>query len=366
MSFQARRELLTQVAYRYAEATRSQRRVILDEFVASTGYSRKYAIRILASPVSTNLRIVHRNRSRVYGPEVQEALVTAWMAANCICAKRLVSFLPELLGILDKHGHVVLTEEIRERLLAVSAATADRILRPIRRQGKWRSTTTTKAGRMLKHQVPIRTFADWNEGTPGFTEADLVAHCGTRAEGAFLNTLVLTDVATGWTEFLPLLYRSQDAVVDALGQMQALLPVQLLGLDTDNGSEFINAHLLEFCRAETITFTRGRPRKKNDSYFVEQKNGVIVRQFVGYDRFEGPDTYRQLTELYRAMRTYVSFFQPSMKLRSKRRDGAKVSRTYISARTPFQRTVASSKLSQVTNERLQAIYDAIDPVCLLR
>ncbi|MGI8914976.1 MAG: DDE-type integrase/transposase/recombinase [Chloroflexota bacterium] len=197
-------------------------------------------------------------------------------------------------------------------------------------------------------------------------EIDLVAHCGWSTEGAFLQTLVLTDVATGWTECLPLLYRSQQTVIEALDRARQLLPFPLLALDTDNGKEFINAELLAYCGREQITFTRGRTGKKNDQCFVEQKNGSIVRQLVGYDRFEGEAAYRQLTELYRAVRLYVNFFQPSMKLATKRREGSAVQRTYEAAKTPFRRVAASGVLATATQERLDALAVALDPIQLLR
>lgn len=194
----------------------------------------------------------------------------------------------------------------------------------------------------------------------------MVAHCGPWAEGAFLQTLVLTDVATGWTECLALLHRSQHTVIQALDRARTLLPMPLLGLDTDNGGEFLNSDLLDYCERERITFTRGRVAKKNDQCFVEQKNGAIVRQLVGYDRFEGEHAYRQLAELYRAVRLYVNFFQPSMKLRLKQRDGGKLRRRYDPAKTPYQRLLAAEVLSTPDQMRLTAIAQALDPVQLLR
>ena len=271
---------------------------------------------------------IKRPRAPHYGPEVQQALHLAWMAANNICAKRLIPFLPTLADSLERHGHLHLGEESRTQLLSMSPATADRMLRPQRQQGR-HGISTTKSGTLLKKQIPIRTFQDWNDVTPGFLEADLVAHCGTTLEGSFLYTLTLTDIATGWTELLPLLSRTQDAVIAALKCAQHLLPFPILGIDTDNGSEFINVELLTFCEQEEITFTRGRPKRSNDQCYVEQKNGQIVRQVVGYDRFIGEFSSRQLTELYRALRVYVNCFQPSMKLQMKQRDGEKVHRKGI-------------------------------------
>jgi hypothetical protein len=248
----------------------------------------------------------------------------------------------------------------------MSAATADRILRDHRRGGRRYGVSTTKAGKLLKHQVPLRTFSDWDEVKPGFFEADLVAHCGPTARGAFLYTLVLTDVCTGWTECIALRYKGQQSVVEGLRRTQALLPFPLLGMDTDNGTEFLNRELVAYCGREAITFTRGRAYKKNDQCFVEQKNGAIVRQIVGYDRFEGEAAYQQLAELYRALRLYVNFFQPSVKLRRKERQGAKVQRQYDAARTPFQRLLNARCLSEATAMQLREVCSGIDPVRLLQ
>lgn len=365
MSFLAKRELLAQVAGRYRDATGQQKSHILDEFVAATGYARKYAIHLLTQPELPPVQPLTRPRPRHYGPEVQAALEVAWMAANEICAKRLVPFLPDLVAALERHGHLTLSQETRTQLLQISPATADRLLQARRQEGQPRGISTTKPGALLKRHVPVRTFTDWNDARPGFLEADLVAHCGTRAEGSYLYSLVLTDVATGWTECLPLLHRSQEAVLQALGTARRLLPFPLLGLDTDNGGEFLNQEVVTYCERQQITFTRGRAYKKNDQCYVEQKNGSIVRALVGYDRFAGEQAYRQLAELYRAVRLYVNGFQPSMKLRTKQREGSKVSRTYHDARTPLQRLVASSALPRETQDRLVALFQALDPVRLL-
>jgi hypothetical protein len=363
LSFKSKRELLLQIAPRYREASLALKTVILDEFVAATGYARKYAIRLLSHPVVPKLAI-ERPRPPHYGPEVQQALHLAWTAANHICAKRLIPFLPTLVESLERHGHLHLSEECRMQLLAMSPATADRILRPYRKQER-RGISTTRSGTLLKKQIPVRTFQDWNEVKPGFMEADLVAHCGTSAEGSFLYTLTLTDIATGWTECLPLLNRNQEAVVAALKRARQLLPFPLLGIDTDNGVEFINMERLSYCEDEQITFTRGRPQRSNDQCYVEQKNGNVVRQVVGYDRFTGELAYRQLAELYRGLRVYVNCFQPSMKLQTKERAGSKVRRTYDDAQTPMQRLLASPILPPKKQQELLRITEAMDPLRLL-
>jgi len=332
-----------------------------NEFVAVTGYDRKYATRLLLGPIRPP-QPIRRPRAAQYGVEVQHVLASAWTAANGICGKRLVPFLPELIPTLERHGYLSLSEEVRQQVLALSPATADRLLQPLRQP---HGLTTTKPGRLLKQHIPVRTFTEWTDAKPGFLEADLVAHCGGSMEGAFLYTLTLTDVATTWTECLPLPHRTQHGVVRALQRARGMFPFALLGIDTDNGGEFINEELMAYCAAEQLTFTRGRVANKNDQCYVEQKNGSVVRQLVGYDRFAGERAYRQLTELYRAVRLYVNFFQPSMKLRTKTRTGSRVRRTYGPAQTPFQRVVASGVLDTASERRLKAVYQAVDPVRLL-
>lgn len=366
MSFRTRRELLIQIIPRYREATRNQKKIILDEFVASTGYSRKYAIRLLSSKKHSVIKEIKRPRAYYYGPEDQEIVKFAWTAANFIAAKRLAPFLKELIPVLERHGHLKLNEESRKRITSISAATIDRILHPYRKNQQGRGISTTKSGALLKKQIPIRTFADWKDEKPGFFEADLVAHCGTSMGGSFLYSFVLTDIATGWVECLPLLSRHQGSVIQALDHAMQLIPFPVLGLDTDNGSEFINSELITFCEQNQITFTRGRAYKKNDQCFIEQKNGVVVRQLVGYDRFDGMPAYKQLNELYRATRLYVNFFQPSMKLIVKSRKGARIQRIYDTAKTPFHRLLEEGILSSEKRANLVKIFELLDPIHLLQ
>jgi Integrase core domain len=304
LSYQARRALLQQTVPQYREASPSHKKTLVDAFVAATGYHRTYA-RWLLNHAEEVQQTLQRPRPPQYGPEVQHALFLVWHAANRICAKRLIPFLPILIESLERHEHLQISEKCRRQLLAMSAATADRLLASQRKLGQ-RGLSTTRAGTLLKQQIPIRTFEEWKETRPGFLEADLVAHCGTDIEGGYLYTLTLTDVATGWTECLPLLYRSQETVLAALQQARLLFPFPILGIDTDSGGEFINEAVIAYCEQAHITFTRGRPYLKNDQCFVEQKNGAIVRQVVGYDRLVGEHAYRQLTELYRALRLYVN------------------------------------------------------------
>lgn len=247
----------------------------------------------------------------------------------------------------------------------MSSATAERLIkseRTINRKG----ITTTKAGSLLKKQIPIRTFSDWNDVVPGFVEADLVAHCGDKVTGTFLNTLTLTDIASCWTECIPLLRKSESDVQSALENIRSLLPFPLLGLDTDNGSEFINHELLRFCENEKITFTRARAYRKNDQAHVEERNGSIVRRMTGFDRFEGLAAWRSMAALYAKVRLYVNYFQPSQKLLQKRRQGSKTIKQYDTAKTPCQRLIDSSHTSPEAKTRLQLTFEELDPVKLLQ
>jgi len=313
MSIRARRELLEAVAPRYKRAAGSEKQRILDEFVHSTGYARKYAIHLL-NHVPRERRAVRRRRARKYTPAARDALVTLWRAANGICSKRLVPFLPELIAVLERCGELQLDADTKALVLQMSPATVDRLLRPQRQGLRRRGLGTTKPGTLLKRQIPIRTFADWDETRPGFLEVDLVGHGGTTTAGEYLHTLVLTDIHTAWTECVALLNRSQETVTAAIAAVRQALPFPLLGLDSDNGSEFINANLLRYCQQEEITFTRSRAYKKNDQAHVEQKNWTHVRQFVGYARYEGATAWEALAALYAPLRRYMNFFQPTLTL----------------------------------------------------
>jgi site-specific recombinase XerD len=362
LSLQAKRELLEQEAPQYRSASAAQKKEILNSFTRSTGYHRKYAMWLLNHP-EEGQPAPARPRPRHYGAEVQEVLVLAWEKMNCICAKRLVPFLPTFLEALERHDHVHLSETCREQLLSMSATTAERLLRLQRRRGP-RGLSTTRAGTLLKQLIPIRTFQQWDETQPGFVEGDVVAHCGSDIKGSYLYTLALTDIATGWTECVPLLDKSQEAALEALQQARQRFPFPLLGVDTDNGGEFINDLLLSYCEQEQLTFTRGRPCLKNDQCFIEQKNGNIVRQMAGHARFVGLRAYQQLQEVYRAWRLFVNCFQPSMKLRAKYYDGRKVRRVYDPAKTPLQRLLLSKVMPDAQEQALQQAFLALDPVRL--
>lgn len=367
MSFKGKRELVDTVRPRYYQATRPEKKRILDELVANTGYNRKYAIHLINHPAQSRRRRKRRGKRR-YTLPVKAALITVWRAANCICSKRLVPFMEEFVTALERHGEIQLSVETRDLLLAMSRATVDRLLHSERPHYKRRGLGTTKPGTLLKQAIPIRTFADWDDLRPGFVDAvaDLVAHCNDSTGGEYLHTLVLTDVATAWTECVALPNRGQKAVGAAIHLSRQCFPFPMLGLDSDNGSEFINANLLRYCQQEHITFTRSRPYKKNDQAHVEQKNWTVVRQIVGYDRYEGPEALAQMQALYKVLRLYVNFFQPVMKLMSKQRVGSKVRKKYDVAKTPFRRVLDVPEASNESKVRLLHQHLSLNPAALLR
>lgn len=367
MSIQTRKELTINVRDRYNQASWKAKGKILDEFVATTKYNRKYAIKLLGAKGSEGLNgnfVRKRRGKKQYDEAVRLALITMWNATNQVCSKRLVPFIPDLLAALERFGHMSLPADVRDRLLKISPASVDRLLRSTKKEIR-KGLSTTRPGSLLKRQIKVRTFSDWDDAVPGFFEGDLVAHCGDRTDGSFLNTLVLIDIDTSWTEFFPLLRRSGSDVISALELALKILPFPMLGLDTDNGSEFINYGLLDFCKLQEITFTRSRAYKKNDQAHVEERNGSVIRRLVGYDRYEGMEAYTALSELYAVLRLYVNFFQPSLKLLSKTRDGAKVAKKYDKAKTPYQRVLASPHISEEIKNRLREKYNKLDPLELL-
>jgi hypothetical protein len=349
---------------RYLKVGRREKGKILDEFTQVTGYHRKAAIRLLRREPSLPRR-GRRGGRRRYEAEVVEALRKVWESSDRVCSKRLQPFLGELVHVMRVHGELQIDGKVADLLCKMSPATIDRLLRPWRRTGGRRPLSTTRPGSLVKSSIPIRTFADWTEGRPGFLEADLVAHCGESVEGFYLNTLSTVDVATGWFECVPVWGKGEQRVRGAIHRIRQRLPFPLLGLDSDNGGEFINHHLLSYCRDERITFTRSRPYKKNDSCHVEQKNWSVVRRLVGYDRYTSHDALRCLELLYLCLHEYVNFFQPTMKLLSKTRHGAKVHKVYDTAKTPYQRLLGYGILSPGEEARLTAFYQRLNPVRLL-
>ncbi|MBM3120028.1 MAG: transposase family protein [Chloroflexi bacterium] len=350
---------------RYCKATKEEKGKILDEFTQVTGFHRKAAIRLL-NRVKRLTSARRRGRKRKYAREVTEALRDVWEASDRLCSKRLKPFIPEMARVLRQHGEQRIDASLETQLCRISPSTIDRLLRPYRKLGGRKPLSTTRPGSLLKSAIPIRTFADWEDDRPGFMETDLVAHCGESAEGFYLSTLCAVDVASGWTECRPVWGKWQERVRQAVHHMRQRLPFPLLGIDSDNGSEFINQCFYKYCRDEKITFTRSRSYKKNDSCHVEQKNGNVVRRLVGYDRYASKASFECLGRVYDLVRLYINFFQPTMKLVSKTRHGAKVYKVYDTAQTPYQRLMRSGALTEAKKTELAATYHGLNPVKLLK
>jgi len=356
-------EYVMAIRERYLSSAKKEKTKILDEFTRATGRHRKAAIRLLHSAGRSKPR-KRRGRRPQYSRPAVAALKVAWEAADRMCGKRLQPFLPEFLQVLKRHRELAIMPEIEAEVCRMSASTIDRLSRPWRRLEAQRRFTTTKPGPLLKKAIPIRTFADWQENRPGFLEADLVAHCGNNTRGFFLNTLSAVDVFSGWTECVALWGKGQERVGGAVHQVRQRLPFPLLGLDSDNGSEFINQVLIGYCRRNKITFTRARSSKKNDSCYVEQKNWAVVRRAIGYNRYSSRPAFDCLNRIYLLQRLYVNLFQPVMRLVSKTRDGAKVHKVYDQARTPYQRLLEADALTEAKRQELAATYLRLNPVSL--
>jgi hypothetical protein len=322
----------------------------------------KSAIRVLNAQAIPK-RSQTRHRPSLYDDAARQALIVLWEASDRVCGKRLRPLLRILLPALERHGHLQLDEVIRTKVLAMSAATIDRLLRTPRN-----ATRTRKPRRVtpeIRRRIPVRTFADWNEPSPGSMEMDLVAHCGDVNRGSYVNSLVLTDIASGWTECAPLVVRESGLLIEALERIRISLPFALRALDVDNGSEFVNEAMIQYCLRNGIELTRSRPYRKNDQAWIEQKNGAIVRKHLGYRRFEGIAAAQLLACLYGASRLFENFFQPSFKLAEKHRQGARVTKRYHPPQTPCERLLQAETLSEPIKFKSREVGDALDPLRLL-
>lgn len=362
MSHQSKRELLAAIRPRYLKAKKAEKVQILNEFVAATGYHRKYAIRLLKKgPGRKGWK--KKGRRKEYEGEVVQLLIQIWEISGRICSKRLHPFLTEMVSVLERHNEIQLSSENKELLLRMSRSTIDRCLQPARFEHR-RGLSTTKPGSLLKKAIPVRTYAQWDDARPGFVEMDLVAHCGETTAGQYLNTLTVVDISTGWTECLAVHHKTQHAVFEAILKLRQRLPFPLLGIDSDNGGEFINDILYRYCLKEQITFTRSRPYRKNDQAHVEQKNWSVVRNLIGYDRFETEEELILLHAIYEDLRLYVNFFQPVLKLIGKEQVDGKTIKRYDQATTPFRRVLASQLVSIEVKANLTALYFQLNPVTL--
>jgi hypothetical protein len=367
LTMSQRKALTKQVARRYHAASKTSKATILDELCAVTGWHRDHARKALRSALAPKPVAQQRKTHQpVYGEDVITALRKVWAVLDAPAGKRLAPFLPEIVDRLIACGELDITEQTRYQLVRMSAATIDRRLAGDRARWHPRGRSLTKPGSLLKSQIPIRTWAQWNENRPGFVEIDLVGHEGGNPAGEFAHTLTVTDIATGWTEVRAVRNKAQKWVLAALTDLVAGFPFPILGIDSDNGTEFINAHLLAFCEQHEITFTRSRPGNKNDGCHVEQKNWSVVRQTVGYHRYSGPLQLDVLNGIYALLRNHINFFMPQQKLVSKTRDGAKVIKRHDRAQTPFQRVMADPSVDIHDKAELHRHYLTLNPAATRR
>jgi len=360
-----RRELrmryVERVYRRYREASKESKGRILDELCRVCGYTRKYAIWKLAQlPCRERVKPkVPRRRARKYGPEVGVILEAVWEVANYPWSVRLKEILRLWLPWMKSRYR--LTGEVERRLLSISPSTIDRHLQLKRRKLKRRLYGRTKPGTLLRHQIPVRT-EHWDVERPGFVEADLVSHCGGCGSGEFIHSLNLTDIHSAWVETRAVMGKSEAAIVEAIEEMAQALPFKILGLDSDNGSEFINHHLVRYCKAHGIQFTRSRPYKKDDNAHIEQKNWTHVRKFMGWDRYDSTEALKAMNNLYsNELSLFMNLFQPSVKLKKTIRRGSSRKHIYDKPQTPLDRLLASRYLTKAKATHLKALREQLDP-----
>jgi hypothetical protein len=367
LELMTRQKIIENEKSRYKRSNKKTKGDILDSVCMTTGLSRSRAKHLLtekgrAAPPGQ----CRSGRNPKYGQVVREALEKVWALMDFAGGKRLCAGMGDMLDAFTRHGECEFDENTKVLLLEMSSATADRILRRPKERMRFKSLSTTKPGTLLKRDIPIRLGTDWNEAVPGFVECDLVAHCGSTTAGEYANTLDVTDICSGWTETMAVVNKAQKHVFESLRTIESGLPFPLLGIDSDNGSEFINHELYRHCKENNISFTRSRPYMKNDGCHVEQKNWHVVRRNIGYGRYEGKEAVRLMNEYYSLLRLYTNFFSPHMKLMSKTRDGARVRKSYDMPLTPYRRLLACDDVPQDVKEELTKTYLSLNPVALKR
>ena len=370
ISMKARIEVIEKQKAQYKKASKKEKGLILTNICESTGYSRDRAARLLGMVKKEKATKTNKNEKRgrkiEYTKELVETLEKLWVLLDFSCGKRLKVGIPPMIEALERHEEMIFYNEIKQKLLKISASSIDRLLKPSKLDLAFKGVSNTKPGSLLKKDIPIRLGTEWDDAIPGYVEIDLVAHCGDSAHGEFVSTLDVTDICTGWTETRAVINKAQRHVFTALMHIESDMPFKYLGIDSDNGSEFINAHLYKYCKTNNICFTRGRPNKSNDNCYVEQKNWSVVRRNIGYYRYEGQVAVDALNSYYNNLRLYTNFFLPQAKLISKERIGSKVKKKYDAPKTPYQRTLENENISKNVKDQLTAIYLSLKPMAIKR
>jgi len=360
MSPYSKKQYLEAIRFRYYASIRKEKSAILKEFCEICSYHPKHAIRLLNKKPSHKSKKPGK-KSRYSDKEFLKHLKTLWLATDQLCSKRLKAAIPLWLPFYKKQAQVSI--KIESLLLQISPASIDRVLKPIKAKLKGRGLGGTKPGTLLKNQIPIRTH-NWDINQPGFLEADTVHHCGNSLLGHYVLSLTMTDINSGWTENQAVWTKLAPGVVTAIQQISSRMPFELKGFDCDNGSEFLNQHLLEYFSSQDskIAFTRSRPYKKNDNAHVEQKNWTHVREWLGYDRFDKPELVDLINDFYTGpARLFLNYFCPNLKLIEKVRINSKYVKKYDKPKTPYQRLLASNHLSNDEKKKLTKTIDSLNP-----